>query len=137
MGGRVMTSQFRIREKIAPDHAGWGYSRWLSHPSSTEAKQLAAMSASIAPGQGHNFHKHTGQEEVLYVIDGQIEQWIEGEKRMLGAGDAIFIAPGVVHASFNVGADDARVVVIFSPCVSDGFEAVDVSSEAPWQTLRA
>jgi quercetin dioxygenase-like cupin family protein len=132
-----MASQFRIEQNIAPDHAGWGYSRWLSHPSSTGAKQLTAMSASIAPGQGHSFHKHPTQEEVLYVIEGQIEQWIEGEKRMLGAGDAIFIAPGIVHASFNTGSDDARVIVIFSPCVGDGFEAVDVSNEAPWLGLRA
>ena len=54
----------------------------------------------------------------------------------LGAGDAIFIAPGTVHATFNVGKSDARVVVVFSPCVGDAFEAVDVSGEAPWQGLR-
>jgi len=132
-----MGSQFRMEGNIAPDQAPWGFSRWLSHPSSTRAKQLTAMSASIAPRQGHSFHKHPNQEEVLYVIDGQVEQWIEGEKRMLGPGDAIFIAPGIVHATFNVSGDDARVIVIFSPCVGDGFEAVDVSSEAQWQGLRA
>ena len=81
-----MTSQFRMREKIAPDQAPWGHSRWVSHPASTEAKQIATLDAYIAPGQGHNFHKHPDQEEVLCVIDGQIEQWIDREKRMLGAG---------------------------------------------------
>ena len=132
-----MSSQFRMREHIAPDHAPWGSSRWVSHPASTGARQLAALDASIAPGQGHDFHKHPAQEEVLCVIEGQIEQWIDREKRILGAGDAIFIAPGTVHATFNVGKTDARVVVIFSPCVGDGFEAVDVSGEAPWRGLRA
>ena len=131
-----MSSQFRMREKIAPDQAPWGHSRWVSHPASTGAKQIAALDANIAPGQGHNFHKHPAQEEVLSVIEGQIEQWIDREKRILGAGDAIFIAPGTVHATFNVGKSDARVVVVFSPCVGDGFEAVDVSGEAPWQGLR-
>ncbi len=132
-----MTSQFRISQEIAPDQAEWGNSRWLSHPSSTGAKQLAALNAAIAPGKGHNFHKHPDQEEVLYVIEGEIEQWIDREKRILGAGDAIFIAPGTVHATFNLGKDDARVVVFFSPCVGDGFEVVDVSGEAPWQGLRS
>ena len=131
-----MSSQFRMREKIDPDQAPWGHSRWVSHPASTGAKQLAILDAYIAPGQGHNFHKHPRQEEVLCVIDGQIEQWIDREKRILGPGDAIFIAPGTVHATFNVGKSDARVVVVFSPCVGDGFEAVDVSGETPWQGLR-
>ena len=132
-----MRSQFRIREKIAPDNAPWGHSRWVSHPASTGATQLATLDAYIAPGQGHDFHKHLTQEEVLCVIEGQIEQWIDREKRILGAGDAIFIAPGTAHATFNVGKSDARVVVIFSPCVGEGFESVDVSGEAPWQGLRA
>lgn len=131
-----MQSQFRMKESIAPDQAGWGRSRWLSHAASTGARQLVAMSASITPGQGHSFHKHPDQEEVLYVINGKIEQWIEGDKRLLGAGDAIFIAPGTVHATFNVGTDDAQLVVIFSPCVGDGFEAVDVSNEERWRGLR-
>jgi quercetin dioxygenase-like cupin family protein len=70
------------------------------------------------------------------VADGRIEQWIDREKRILGAGDAIFIAAGTVHATFNVGDSDARVVVIFGPCLGNGFEAVDVSGEVPWRGLR-
>ena len=131
-----MSSQFRMKKEIAPDQAAWGFSRWLSHPPSTGAKQITAMDANIAPGQGHSFHKHPNQEEVLYVVDGRIEQWIDREKRILGAGDAIFIAAGTVHATFNVGESDARVVVIFSPCLGSGFEAVDVSGEVPWRGLR-
>jgi quercetin dioxygenase-like cupin family protein len=133
----TMRSQFRIKNDIAPDHASWGDSRWVSHPASTGARQLAALDANIKPGEGHSFHKHPKQEEVLCVIDGQIEQWIDREKRILAAGDAIFIAPGTVHATFNIGKNEAHVVVIFGPCVGDGFEAVDVSGDAPWNGLRA
>jgi hypothetical protein len=57
------------------------------------------------------------------------------EKRILGAGDAAFIPAGVVHATFN-GGGEAHLLVIFSPCVGDGFEVVDVSGEAPWNGLR-
>jgi quercetin dioxygenase-like cupin family protein len=121
---------------MAPDYAPWGHSRWVSHPASTGARQLATLDANIAPGQGHSFHKHPDQEEVLCVIEGQIEQWIDRDKRILGAGDAIFIAPGTVHATFNIGKSDARVVVIFGPCVGDGFAAVDVSGESPWKAIR-
>jgi quercetin dioxygenase-like cupin family protein len=132
-----MPSQFRVRETIGTDRAEWGHSRWLSHPLSTGAKQLASLNATVEAGQGHNFHTHPEQEELIYVVEGQIEQWIDREKRILEAGDAVFIAPGTVHATFNVSRSDARLVVIFSPCVGDGFAAVDVSGDAPWRELRA
>jgi quercetin dioxygenase-like cupin family protein len=131
-----MVSQFRARESISIDQAPWGFSRWLSHPASTGAKQMAALDANLLAGKGHSFHKHPDQEEVLCVIEGEVKQWLDREKRTLRAGDAIFIAPGVVHATFNVSKQDARLLVSFGPCKGDGFEAVDMSGEAPWRELR-
>jgi quercetin dioxygenase-like cupin family protein len=90
----------------------------------------------LAPGQAHSFHKHPSQEEVMYVVSGNVEQWIDREKRVLGAGDAAFIPAGMVHATFNTGKTEAHLLVVFSPCVGDGFEVIDVSSDAPWKGLR-
>ncbi len=59
---------------------------WLSHPPSTGAKQLTVFEATLAPGKGHSYHKHPDQEEVLYVVSGEIEQWIDQEQRFLGPG---------------------------------------------------
>jgi hypothetical protein len=41
-----------------------------------------------------------------------------------------------VHASFNAGDDEAKVLAIFGPCIGDGFEMTDMADEAPWKTLR-
>ena len=41
-----------------------------------------------------------------------------------------------VHASFNVGDGEAKILAIFGPAVGDGFETVDVSAEAPWNAMR-
>ena len=130
-----MGNNFRIATEIRTDQASWGHSRWVSNPASTGARQLTVLDAALAPGQAHSFHKHPNQEEVMYVISGTVEQWIDREKRLLGAGDAAFIPADVVHATFNSGGE-ARLLVIFSPCVGDGFEVVDVSNEAPWKELR-
>ena len=46
------------------------------------------------PRKGHNFHYHSNQEEVLYVVSGTVEQWLERERRTLGPGDSIFIRLG-------------------------------------------
>ncbi len=122
---------------VEPEILEWGQLRWLSHPPSTNAKQLTVIDVTLAPGMGHSFHKHPDQEEVLYVVAGSVEQWVDREKSLLGFGDSAFIPPGMVHASFNIGETDAKLVAILGPCVgAAGYELVDVAHEAPWNTIR-
>lgn len=91
----------------------------------------------LSPGMGHSFHKHPDQEETLYVVSGKVEQWIEKKKQILEAGDAVFVPAGIVHATFNAGRGNAKLLVIFGPCRGDmGFVPVDVSGEAPWNRLK-
>jgi quercetin dioxygenase-like cupin family protein len=115
----------------------WGRIGVISDPSGTGARQLTILDGRLFPGKGHDFHKHVNQEEVIVVISGQIEQWIEQEKQILGAGDSVFIPPDIVHASFNVGDGEANIIAIFGPSLGEnGFEMVDMSQEMPWRNLR-
>lgn len=132
-----MAGTFMMSADTAPETLDWGKLRWMSHPPSTGASQLTVIEVNIAPGQGHDFHKHPDQEEVIYCISGKVEQWLETEKRIFGPGDSLFIPADVVHATFNVGDTDARLLAILGPCVGDGgYELVDVAGEAPWKDLR-
>lgn len=133
-----MGGKFRIASEIETESLDWGDLRWLSHPPSTGAEQLTVIHVSLAPGKGHDFHKHPDQEEVIYVVDGTVEQWVDREPRTLGAGDSCFIPADMVHASFNIGDSDAKIIAILAPCVGEGgYELVDVADEAPWKTLRS
>jgi quercetin dioxygenase-like cupin family protein len=132
-----MSRTFVIAKEIEVRIEDSGTSSRLSDPPSTGARQLTVIDVSFAPGKGHNFHKHPDQEEVLLVLAGKLEQWIDREQRILGPGDSAFIPPGVVHASFNAGDQPAKIVAILGPCVGPlGYEVVDVADEAPWNTLR-
>lgn len=132
-----MSGRYMMSAETSPEVLDWGRLRWMSHPPSTGAGQLTVIEVNIAPGKGHDFHKHPDQEEVIYCIAGTVEQWLDREKRMLGPGDAVFIGADVVHASFNAGAADARLLAILGPCVGDqGYELVDMAGEAPWKDLR-
>ena len=116
----------------------WGTLGWLSHPPATGANHLTVIDVVLQPGCGHNFHKHPDQEEMIFVVSGLVEQWIEAEKRILGPGDSAYIEPDVVHASFNDGDEPAHLLAILGPCVGEiGYELVDVAGEAPWNTMRA
>jgi quercetin dioxygenase-like cupin family protein len=133
MGGR-----FVLARETEPEVLDWGRLGWLSNPPNTGAKQLTVIDVNLDPGKGHDFHKHPDQEEVILVVAGKVEQWVDRQKQILGPGDSAFIPADVVHASFNVGDKPAKIVAILGPCVGPiGYELVDVAGEAPWKTLRS
>ncbi|MCC6166718.1 MAG: cupin domain-containing protein [Caldilineaceae bacterium] len=115
----------------------WGSMGWISRPPTTGARHLTVMEVTLTPGSGHAFHKHPEQEEVIYVVEGTIEQWLEQEKKQLGPGEAVFIPAGLVHASFNVGRGTAKLLVTLGPCVGEtGYDLVEVADQVPWKDLR-
>lgn len=133
-----MNGKFITAAAVERDELDWGTTGWLSRPQTTGAKDIVAMEVSLLPGNGHDFHKHPEQEEVIYVIEGSVEQWLEDKKQVLNAGDAVFIPADIVHASFNVSAQPAKLFVTLSPCKGEeGYQLIDVFDEAPWNTLRA
>jgi quercetin dioxygenase-like cupin family protein len=132
-----MAGKFVIAKETALEVLDWGKLGWLSNPPNTGAKQLTVIDVNLSPGKGHDFHKHPDQEEVILVIGGTVEQWVGKESRVLGPGDSAFIPANVVHASFNVGTKNAKIVAILGPCVGPiGYELMDVSKKAPWNNMR-
>lgn len=132
-----MTGKFVAAGEIVSDRLDWGELAWISRPATTGSLQITEALVTLAPGCGHDFHKHPRQEEMLYVLSGTLEQWLEGEKRILNAGDAVFVQRGVVHASFNTGPNDTKFLVVLSPSAGDGgYESEEVAAEAPWNSLR-
>jgi len=131
-----MTEKFRIADEIAAAPLPWGQSRTMVDPGSTGGRNLVVLEASFNPGSAHAFHRHPQQEEVIYVVEGRVEQWVDRETRELGPGDMAFIPAGVVHASYNVGEGVAKILAIFGPSVGTGFTTEEVAHEAPWNTLR-
>lgn len=131
-------SKFILKSETAVEELDWGSLAWISHPPTTKNKQLTVIDVNILPNKGHDFHCHPHQEETIVVVEGQIEQWIEKEKKILNPGDSVHISPNIVHASFNVGKNTAKLLVILGPCVGDiGYELTDVSDQAPWNTINS
>lgn len=130
-------SRFVKKAENPTENLEWGNLSWISNPSATGNRNLTVIEAELLGGEGHDFHRHPNQEEVIYCIKGQIEQWIEKEKQILGPGDAVYIDADVVHASFNVGSEPALFIAILGPCVGEqGYEVVEMANEAPWNQLR-
>jgi quercetin dioxygenase-like cupin family protein len=91
----------------------------------------------MPPGRAHQFHRHPAMEEIIYVVSGTAEQWVDRERRTLTAGDLAHIPRDVVHGTYNVGKDTLVFLAILSPAEPDGPALVDVHTEEPWRSLRA
>lgn len=134
----AVDGKFINAAEVEREHLAWGELGWHSRPATTGADNLVVIEVTLNPGAGHNFHLHPAQEEVIYVAAGQIEQWLETAKQTLHPGDSVFIPPGTVHASFNIGDQPAVLLVTLGPCVGDaGYEVVEVGTQAPWNSLRS
>jgi quercetin dioxygenase-like cupin family protein len=132
-----MTGKFISSREVKREELDWGSLAWFSSPSASNAKDLVVLEVTLAPKGGHTFHKHPHQEEVIYVIEGEIEQWVDQKKRMLRSGDSAFVGTDVVHASFNVSDRNAKLLAILGPCVGpEGYELVDVAQQEPWVSLK-
>ena len=110
---------------------------WMCRPEITNAKDLQVCRAVLPPGEGHGFHHHPELEEPIYVLEGEVEQWVGEEKQILKVGELAHMGAGVVHATFNTSSIDAVILAILSPGSCAGPFLVDVSHEEPWASLRA
>ena len=54
----------------------WGTIGWRLTPDKGSS-HLVIMDVTLEPGEGHDFHKHPGQEEMIIVKQGEITQYIE------------------------------------------------------------
>ena len=127
---------FRAADEIVRDEYDWGTFAAISSPADG-AERIMTVEATFLPGKSHAFHRHPNQEEVIYVLSGEIEQWVEDERRTLCAGDAVVIPAAVVHASYNVSDGEAKIIAILSPCVGEaGYEVEDLADVDPWRSMR-
>src|SRR5262249_15085384 len=65
----------------------WGPHEWLARAGLTESKLLQLVRVSMPAGKAHRFHRHPAMEELLYVVEGRVEQWVGREKRVLRPGE--------------------------------------------------
>ena len=74
--------------------------------------------------------------EILYVLKGRAEQWIEDEMQILEQGESVYIDADVAHATYNAGKGELHFLAILSPPQGWGAGTVDVSGREPYSTYR-
>ena len=119
----------------------WTNNEWLCRPDTVAADKLLLVRANMDPMHCHPFHYHPHREEIIYVIYGRAEQWVDGQSRILSAGEMAHIPLGVIHATYNPHTEPLVFLAILSPAklpdeLAGDPDPVDVSSQEPWASIR-
>jgi len=84
---------------------------WVS--AATGAVQLCVFEQWCEPGCGAPTHLHA-VEEVLTVLEGQAEFWIENEREAVSAGQSVIVPAGRHHGFRNTGVETLHVQAILA-----------------------
>ena len=96
---------------------------------SNGATQLCIFEQWIAPETGAPTHVHR-VEEVLTVLEGEAEMWLDDERTVVSAGRTFIVPAGRKHGFRNIGAVTLHIHAVLASAV---FEAV---FEGSTETVR-
>jgi quercetin 2,3-dioxygenase len=83
-------------------------------------------------GAGLAMHTHDGAGETLFVLDGRVQVWFDGESRHLAPGDHLTVPPGVPHGHRFLS-ETGRIILSWSPGGPERFfELAGTRTDALW-----
>ena len=120
-----------VKERVLGRDHYWYFNAELSEQADTYMVKVV-----MEKGGMHNFHRHPEMNEILYILRGTAEQWVEDEKQMLGPGDSVYIAPDVVHATFNAGEGELEFLAILAPAKGWKAGTIDEYENLPYSEYK-
>ena len=100
-------NQFSMN-KIEKTDAGYQY--WFVDKNLADGKTLK-MSVVKPHSATHPPHSHP-EEEFFFVLQGKMEFYLNGQRRIVGPLTSLYVPPNVEHGIRNVGDTEAKYLVI-------------------------
>ena len=102
-------------ENIAPIKLAGRELRWLVTPESVGAERLSIAIMNCHPhAVVRPMHGHRDIEEVILILDGEGEAWVDGDRAFFKKGDAVLFPANSRHQVRNTGGSPLRTASIFS-----------------------
>jgi mannose-6-phosphate isomerase-like protein (cupin superfamily) len=93
-------------------HNGGGQTIGYSFFKSARDLPFVFRKRALHPGSGIGQHEQK-EDEVYYVLSGQGELTLDGEKHLVGPGTALLTRPGSTHSLKQVGAEDLVIIITY------------------------
>lgn len=109
----------------APDDGDqYGFPGTIFHHRAKSADTDGAFSVVeliTEPGQGVAVHVHENEDELVYVLDGDVEVTLGEQKMNAEAGIMALLPRGIPHGFTNVGDGPSRLLVTILPGAFDNY----------------
>jgi mannose-6-phosphate isomerase-like protein (cupin superfamily) len=97
--------------------------------------QLFFADHPVPPGYGVPLHVHAAEDELFYVLEGEITLDSAEGPTTAGPGTFVHLPRGVAHGFRNAGAQPARMLVVTTPGggLEGVFRGLDAAARGPAQ----
>jgi quercetin dioxygenase-like cupin family protein len=107
-----VTHETDVEEKKIPGR----FIRWIADDKTMQPKYLSSCVIRVLPGETvRPAHSHPEGEELIYIMSGTGQAWVDGEIQPMHTGTAVLFEQGQVHMIRNVGDEEMKVVCFFAP----------------------
>ena len=109
-----------------------GSEMWFKATASETKGRFSLMERSLpAGGKMPPLHRHLGNEEAYFVLDGTVEFRVAGEVFKGTAGAFLLVPSGDVHTFGNTSNEPARLLVLHSPGLDEYFKELELLWASP------
>ena len=94
--------------ELPTSNTGKGYRRdFFNRPTSQLVQFEMHTTALNANEESHAPHTHV-QEEIILILKGNVEMYIDGDRYKASAGDLVFLPSRIPHALTNIGEEQCE-----------------------------
>lgn len=95
--------------------------------------QLAVMESTYPAGLSVHEHVHAGEDEMFYVLAGELSVFCEGDRWTATQGSFVFVPRDHRHGFVVTGTEPARALIITGPAQLDRQIAASGQLITGWQ----
>lgn len=107
------------QEDVKVEHLIGRDLQWIVTPETIGAKKISIAIMNCPAGSiVRPLHGHKGVEEILLILKGEGEAWVDGETAFFKKGNAVLFPPDSKHQVRNTGSGPLITASIFSPSTS-------------------
>jgi len=103
-----------------------GSEMWFKATAPDTQGRFSLMERTLPPGgRMPPPHRHVGNDEAYFVLDGVVEFHVADEVFEGGSGLFVLVPAGESHTFGNTGSDLARLLVLHAPALDGYFEDLE------------